>query len=66
MHKLSIRSCSVWFVVVQIVQRTFRGFGTRWDNLSNCDSKLAGKLTVHHGVQNIGAASVIQNRKVGL
>ena len=66
MHKLSIPSCSVWFVVLPIVQQTFRGVGTRWDDLSNCDSKLAGTLTVHHGVQNIGAASVIQNRKVGL
>jgi hypothetical protein len=33
--------------------------GTRWDNLRNCESRFAGKLTVHHGFQNIGAASVI-------
>ena len=65
-HKLSIRSCLVWFVLLWIVQRTFRGVGTRWDNLSNCESKLAGKLTVHHGVQNIGATSEIQICKVGL
>jgi hypothetical protein len=56
----------VWFVVMWIVQQTFRGVGTRWDNLSNCESKLGGKLTVHHGVKNIGATSVIQICKVGL
>ena len=66
MHKLSIRSCSVWFVVLRIVQRIFRGVGTRWGNLGNCESRFAGKLTVHHGFQNIGAASVIQIFKVGL
>ena len=59
MRKLSIRSCLVWFVVLWIVQQIFCGVGMRLDNLGNCESRFAGKLTVHHGFQNIGAASVI-------
>ena len=33
--------------------------GTIWDNIGNCESRFTGKLTVLHGFQNIGAASVI-------
>ena len=44
---------------VVVVQRIFHGVGTRWDNLGNCGSRFAGKLTLHHGFQNIGAASEI-------
>ena len=38
--------------------------GMRWDNLGNCESRFAGKLTVHHGF--LGKGDVQVNFLIGI